>query len=777
MTIGTKLFRGEAPRLDAQHLPEQAARAAINSRLLSGNVTSWRHFALTKALAGAFNARTIYLLRDKWLHFAEQVEIAKGLIPGDTSDRVYITGLDVPRWTDYAMATTGADPYPVATRPLGVPNPTVAPTIGAIGENFVDPGDSSGGWQTSATVLTATNISRVGTSIAGIPLGQWFLASKNNVGTPDASPAYVWRDMHCQSSQSVRVRATLAQVSAGVTSGLVEVLIASSASGAGPRIRIQFAPAKFNISVRKGLSWDDASQSVHEFGDVAYDFVAGGSEVFVDVTLSHVLGKIFNVSVLVEDSGTGQDKLNGSVNLELDVGNVCGFLAHSVAAGDDVSSQWNADGVIFTTSGSRSTETTRATVYLWTARNDIGEETAPSPVTAVVHVDDGTAVTVTTPTTYSAGYGVTEKVLYRTATGDTGTVFKRVAVVPLATASYVDSLLDEELGATLDTEDVDMPPADLRGIIALPNGIMVGFRRNQVCMSEVDRPHSWPVRYRRTVPSDVVAISHVDTTIVVGTKTFPVVLVGDTPENYSSASPESPQACVSSRGMTFLLGQGVVYPSPDGMMAISGPGAPRNLTEGLFTREQWQALRPETMLAATHDDVLHFWTDGANGGQPGGYMLDTKGTGFGVVRSSFHAVAAFVDPLTDGMYLVLSAFNEPTSALLPQPSSFALGATPQRTIYQFDAHATAKLVQSWRGKLNLHDMPTAQRVARVEAVDYANIVFRLYADGLLIHERAVTGAGEFSLPLHDAAGSHEIEVISTSAIRKVHAAEGVDELP
>jgi len=40
---------------------------------------------------------------------------------------------------------------------------------------------------------------------------------------------------------------------------------------------------------------------------------------------------------------------------------------------------------------------------------------------------------------------------------------------------------------------------------------------------------------------------------------------------------------------------------------VSGNGSVRNLTETIFTRRQWQALVPETILGVEHDDVYHFF--------------------------------------------------------------------------------------------------------------------------------------------------------------------------
>jgi hypothetical protein len=125
-------FRGEAPRVTPRALPDNAAQDATNAQLLTGDLRSWRQFITTLGLANPDLVRTIYLLHDKWLSWTADVDVARGTIAGDTTYRAYLTApllYSQPRFTNYALATTGAPPYPVTTRPLGVPGPDSVPTV------------------------------------------------------------------------------------------------------------------------------------------------------------------------------------------------------------------------------------------------------------------------------------------------------------------------------------------------------------------------------------------------------------------------------------------------------------------------------------------------------------------------------------------------------------------------------------------------------------------------------------------------------------------------
>lgn len=68
-----------------------------------------------------------------WLHWTGDVNVARGFVQNDTSDRVYYTGDGVPKVTDVTMAVAGGTNYPMTFYNLGVPFPTTAPTLAAIG--------------------------------------------------------------------------------------------------------------------------------------------------------------------------------------------------------------------------------------------------------------------------------------------------------------------------------------------------------------------------------------------------------------------------------------------------------------------------------------------------------------------------------------------------------------------------------------------------------------------------------------------------------------------
>lgn len=301
-------------------------------------------------------------------------------------------------------------------------------------------------------------------------------------------------------------------------------------------------------------------------------------------------------------------------------GDFCGFYSLFAQLGG-TSYAW-FDNIHVTASGASGyVPANQATSYVFTYVNDLGEESAPSLPSATVVRPDGVSATVTTPMTLPTGistdYGIDRKRIYRAATGNTGTAFLFVAEIDLTTAGYVDVLTDAELGEVLPSDLWALPPDDLRGILALPNGIMVGFRRNQLCFSAQNQPHAWPVEYRLNTDTNIVGIGNIDNTVVIGTESFIYVATGNDPASYSMSKFEVPYACMSKQSFAYLTGIGVVFAGTNGLMAVSGIGQVRNLTDTVFTDRQWKALSPENMRGMAHNDIYWLFSDTVESGTGG----------------------------------------------------------------------------------------------------------------------------------------------------------------
>ena len=787
MKLAVDTFRGEFPRTSPRLLPSNAAQQAMNCRMQTGDLESWRQFLLSKTLANIGTVQTIYLLNGVWLSWNAQVDVARGLIAGDASFRIYLTSPGLyatPRWTDYALATTGAEPFPVATRPLGVPGPAAAPsaTSGAAvvpSISVIDLGNQLANWTTSGTLIAANVVNEV-TQSAGVgnPAPSYYLRGRNNV----AGGTHAYRDFGVGSAAVVTFNTKFTVRANGGPTINIGWRAACNAAGVGCSVKIgyTYGPAGgAQLLIGTASGWGNDPSPLESLTLPGMDGTgATWYSSRITVTRNANGSATVNAKILNGATVLGEVELTSGFTL----GGYCGV--ESVAGqGSDPETGCDVDNIEVTGSGSIDAINTTATSYVYTFVNDVGEQSAPSPASATVLHPDGVAVTVTTPTTTpvvgdAAAYAITTKYIYRSVSGANGTAFIFVATIPLATADYVDSLSDAAIAGNdvLESDEWDPPPAELQGIIALPNGIMAGFYRNLLCLSAAGRPHAWPVRYRRAVDTDIVAIANIDNTIVIGTKSFLYTATGNSPDSYSMSKPGDPQACVSKRSMVFLPDVGgpggVAYASPDGWIICAGSaGQVSNASNGIFTKRQWAALDPSSMIAAVHDGALFFFSTGQ--APDAGYALDTKSDGFGLIQLSFHATALHVDPLTDALHMVLDLNNEPVDVALPVAST-AVVPTGLK-VFQFDAGAS-DMVYRWRGRLNLTPYPLTLTIAQVRAASFANLVLRLYGDGVEIHKRALVGNTEFALPATDTYDSLEIELMGTGTVRTLQAAEDVSDL-
>ena len=764
-------FRGEVPRVTPRALPDNAATEAVNCRLLTGDLTAWRQFANTKSLANTGPVQSIFLLNDKWLSSDSDLDYARGAIAGDTTYRTYITGMDVPRFTNYALATTGSEPYPVVTRPLGVPGPDAVPTI-VLGIDSTPTTYSIDTLDDNASLATSWVLGpqQEGATKFRVyqDVGAYRVEFDENRNP--GQEAYAYRSFGISGVTVLDVSVDF--YLAGDYSRFAQASIIVAASSLGAGIGVTYSNGV--LSIWKTFGW-----GAIYFRSAVASVGAGVSPLTLHSLRAQATTNSDGTKTVVASVYTGSGLIATVTGTSIfDDGDFCAF---SNGVNDDLT----PNGVTYyynfhvRASGSAGyVPVNVATSYVFTYVNDFAEESAPSLPSAVVVRPDGVSATVTTPTVIpsgiSADYGITTKRIYRAATGNAGTAYRFVAEIPLGTASYVDTLTDAELGEVLQSESWDLPPSDLRGILALPNGVMAGFSKNQLCFSEQNHPHAWSVANRLNTDTKIVGIGNVDTTVVIGTESFVYVASGNDPAAYSMNKFEVPYAASSKNSFAYLTGIGVVFAGPNGLMAVQGIGQVVNLTETVFTRRQWQALNPPSMQAVSHNNIYWlFWESGSNRGC---YALDMKATGFGVVRMAFHASAGYVDPIEDKMYLVLSENNEPDDPSLPVHPS-AQPTVNGHTIAQFEGNPSVYMTYRFKGKLHLLEHPTWMSMAQVRGDgDYSNLLARVYGDGVQIDEVPVLSETEYTLPDSDEYTELQLEFVGTSTVRSAQVVEDVTEL-
>lgn len=253
--------------------------------------------------------------------------------------------------------------------------------------------------------------------------------------------------------------------------------------------------------------------------------------------------------------------------------------------------------------GSSSTNKTVSYAYTWVS--DLGEEGPPSPPTSVVgKIDDTYHLTFTPPTTaQTAQRNLTKLRIYRTivSTQGVGTFFF-VAEVPIATTTYDDNCAVMTDGIVVNNDQLTTttwsePPADLQGLVTMPNGMVAGWRSNEVWFCEPYYPHAWPIQYVLGVDPKIVGLGVYDQSLIILCEGQPYAATGVTPGAMSLAKIQPLEPCTSMRSIVNTP-NGVLYCSPNGLINITPTGA-SNLTAQMILKSQWaERLNLSTVMAS-----------------------------------------------------------------------------------------------------------------------------------------------------------------------------------
>jgi len=429
------------------------------------------------------------------------------------------------------------------------------------------------------------------------------------------------------------------------------------------------------------------------------------------------------------------------------------FTATANGNGTGVVTKNDLTGEVFTaqalgtgTGTARATsEVTETRYYAYTTVSELGEESAPSGPSLPITCKQNAIVTLTNLSTPSGAYGINRYRIYRTQTGSTSTEFFFLREIASNLATTTDD--KRTLGEVLPTTTWLMPPADLSHLTGLWNGMMAGITGRAVRFCEAFVPYAWPAAYEvlasNTTP---VALGTFGQTLVVLTNGAPILVGGGSPDAMDEQPTAFLQACVASASVVSL-GHGVAWASPDGLAYIGQDGA-RMLTEGVMTREDWQALAPSSILGCMFERrYFGFYTVG---GSRKGFVVDPANPS-GVYFLDFGVDAVYVDDLQDALYVLDGV-----------------------SVKKWDA--SSALTVTFKSKLHRLPKPAcAFAVAEVTADAYP-VTFKLYADGVLRHTQTVASAAPFRLPSGYHAQTAQMEVSGTAAVQGVAVAHSMAEL-
>lgn len=447
--------------------------------------------------------------------------------------------------------------------------------------------------------------------------------------------------------------------------------------------------------------------------------------------------------------------------------------------------------------------------YVWTWVTDFGEESAPSPTSAIVNWQPGQTVTLSGFPSTPSGRNITKQRIYRSQTGSAGTYLYFIAERAASNADFVDTVAVDAFNEALPSAGWTPPPDDMAGLISMPNGMMAAFAGREVLFCEPYRPHAWPERYTMTCDTDIVGLVSLGSVLIVMTTGNPYLMAGSHPDSMQSQKLEGNLPCINARGIVDL-GFAACYPSREGLVTVLANGQVSIATRQLFSREDWLKFSPATIVGAqsTGNYVMFYDTILSDGERFAGSLLINVAGGEFLVRMNEIAGAAFYDTEEAALYYKppdvanIYRFDDPAQPAatytwrskefwLTSPVNFGavlIDLGERDALLSFDAQEAEKaaliaannaliLAGEVRGDLGanfLGEFPLGGD-ALAALPDYGIFVVNIYADRQLV--RSITRFGTIQrLPANAKARLWEVSVTSNLQVTQIIMAGTVDEL-
>jgi hypothetical protein len=475
------------------------------------------------------------------------------------------------------------------------------------------------------------------------------------------------------------------------------------------------------------------------------DWLAIGAERPTVGAGSFVVGKAYTIRVLGSTDFTTIGAAANTVGTS--------FVATSIGTGSGTATQNSLAGEVFTATGAGSgsgtaiekTDIIETRFYVYTCVTDLGEESAPSPVSAMLNCKSNDVVTISNLDEPSGTYGVNRFRIYRTQSTSTGADFYFLREIASTQISTTDD--GRTLGEVLPTTTWLMPPTGLSFLTGLWNGMMAGIDGRSVRFCEAYTYYAWPIAYE-ILPSNAqpVALATFGQTLVMLTNGNPSLITGSTPDAMDEMPMEFYQACIASASAVGV-GHGVVWASPDGLCYV-GSGGPKLLTDGVMTRDDWQAINPSSIKGAVYERrYFGFFTQD---GVRKAFIYDFSNP-HGMYFLDFGAGALFMDDLNDTLFVLDGV-----------------------SIKKWDAGTPLSV--TFKSKLFKMPKPTQAFACAEVVADAYPVTFKLYADGVLQHTQTVMDANPFRLPSGYWFQTCQYEVTGSNAIQGVALAHSMQEI-
>lgn len=295
--------------------------------------------------------------------------------------------------------------------------------------------------------------------------------------------------------------------------------------------------------------------------------------------------------------------------------------------------------------------------YVYTYADAEGREGPPSEPSDIAHASKDDKITLTNIDTLSGAYNPTGAVqrFYRS---ENGSPFQFLAERPSTTADFIDDFT-LVAGSAVETTLYSAPPAMLKGVVVMANGIMAGYVGNDIYLSSPFQPHGWPEDYILHTDYPCTGLVAYGNALIVCTEKYPYSANVTHPSTASLDKMETIQGNLNIRSLIELDG-GAMYASNDGLVFISVGGASL-ATGNVISEKTWREMNPSSIHGYFYrGNYFGFYNAGTgsinteNGETipaKGGFIFDVQRQY--VTYTDVYATAAYSDLGTSSLYLVI----------------------------------------------------------------------------------------------------------------------------
>ena len=792
-------FLGKAPKISSELLPDTAAQVASNCKLYSGDLIPYPDPVVVDNVSRTGEIKTLYALRDpstdalKWLSWTTDVDIAVATANDNDEQRFYYTGDGVPKVSNYALATTGAAPYPVDYYELGLPIPPDSATLTTTAATFT----------TKSTATFARDAGSIATIVTSAPHG---LRTGNTVSITGFS----FRTGTYNQAGTTTVTVTINNH--GLSNGASVVLDFTSGTATDGTYVISNVTANtFDVitdtaaTTSGNVSWNisnfNTSGSVITVtSDTTFTYFSPGFEV---ATTAYTDGRVElggltqsrtyvftwftpwdEESIASKPSATLYEKEGVTVTVSnmptappAGQNFVRGVRVYRTLTSTAGTEYFRLQTLWFPTellSVQRTSNVSRVTL-LYPHNFGIGERFKISGCTdASFNITGGIVTDLLDDYTFE--YAQAGADVPPTAVA-AGTLYHDVSENPPTTTArywgdgsydFVDDFDSLALTDILGSDEYNPPPDDLEGLTTIQNNILAGFVGNQLYFSELGLPHAWPRSYIETIEHDIVGLSTISGSLLVLTESYPYLVTGSDPANMSVARIDVQYPCLNRKSIVNM-GYGVVYSSHDGLAMYSPSAGPQVITKFLYNNDTWETdLDPNTVIAEYYGEN-YFASHSAGAfvfeqdSQVGGFFVDTDVT----------FTASFFDTVGGKLYFCAGTSGDVYLwDDLAQPSKTMTWKSKTLKTADMINLGAARVIADYATVTSTWDQDTRQWEAALTNWNSADdITFKLWVDKQLEFTATIGDDTVFRLPSGYRSDTFEVAVEGNVRVRAIHLAQ------